>query len=76
MEKVNTNERGEKMDNLIPWDKFSNQIYYFDGERWEDTNIACPECGSMIERRTDVVLTSNPPKHHYRCTKCDWRGTK
>lgn len=30
----------------------------------------CPECGADIEY---TILTSNPPIHVKKCTKCDWQ---
>ena len=38
------------------------------------TNIDCPKCGKKILCRTDMVLTTNPPKHSYFC-ECGWSGT-
>lgn len=29
----------------------------------------CPHCGAIMEKDTDVVLTSNPPQYRYHC-KC------
>ena len=41
----------------------------------ERTDIECPTCGELIWRRTDIVLTSYPPKSFYECTNCGWKGT-
>ena len=41
----------------------------------EYTDIECPKCGKFIWRRTDIVLTSYPPKTIYECTNCGWSGT-
>lgn len=39
----------------------------------QKTGIECPKCGKMIWKRTDVVLTSYPPKYQYEC-ECGWIG--
>lgn len=41
----------------------------------EQTDIECPKCGKMIWRRTDIVLTSYPPKSIYECISCGWSET-
>ena len=65
------------MSELIPWDEFNpNMIYYFDDSKWEDTRVACPECGAQLLRRTDIVLTTYPPQRQYRCPMCNWWGSK
>ena len=64
-------------DCLIPWDEYNPyEGASPTGEIWEPTRLACPKCGERLEVRTDIVLTTYPPKHQYRCTKCDWQGTK
>lgn len=37
------------------------------------TDIECPKCGKYIYKRTDIVLTSYPPKYKYEC-ECGWYG--
>jgi len=39
------------------------------------TKIACPECGKPLYRRTDIILTCNPPADKYECDACGWSGT-
>lgn len=48
-----------------------NDIYDYHRVR---TDIECPECGNMVYRRTDIVLTSIPPKYQYECQNCGWVG--
>lgn len=43
-------------------------------ENREATDIECPECRRKIWRRTDIVLSSIPPKYVYECV-CGWSGT-
>ena len=38
------------------------------------TKIACPECGKPLYRRTDIILTCNPPADKYECDACGWSG--
>ena len=45
-------------------------------EKYETTNIECPECGSLIYRRADITLTTNPPMSRYECLNCGWWGAK
>ena len=54
-----------EIENYIPDDIFSNR---------EKTNIECPKCGKYIYLRTDIILTSNPPKYKYECD-CGWTGS-
>lgn len=44
----------------------------FDTNR-QKTDIDCPRCGKKIFKRTDIVLTSNPPQYQYEC-ECGWVG--
>ena len=60
--------------NLISWEQ-SQKINRYDNGTYEFTNIACPECGEPLMRRTDIVLTTFPPQYHYKCCKCEWTGT-
>ena len=41
----------------------------------EQTQIECPGCGALLWRRTDIVLTTYPPKFYYECDACGWEGT-
>lgn len=59
---------------IITWDEHKNgtsrEIY----PDKEITNIACPECGRRLWRRTDVVLATYPAQYRYECD-CGWYGT-
>lgn len=60
----------------MKWEELdsSNNIFdWFDLNRIK-TDIECPECGSWIYRRTDVVLTSISPQYQYECPICGWIG--
>lgn len=61
-----------KETNLTPWEEFIKERRTIPTNA-EPTVIACPECGKMIYRRTDIVLASYPPKHSYFC-ECGWTG--
>ena len=37
-------------------------------------NVACPECGRLLWRRNDVILTTYPAQYQYECD-CGWVGT-
>ena len=39
----------------------------------QKTDIECPKCGKKIFKRTDIILTSNPPQYMYECD-CGWVG--
>lgn len=60
-------------NDLMPWDEFigSKSVQLTNSE---PTMLACPKCGKRIYKRTDIILTSNPPKYEYFCEKCDWVG--
>ena len=57
----------------MKWSEFINE------PKWIITNtvpteIECPKCGKPLYRRTDIVLTSLPPKYQYECLSCDFVG--
>lgn len=61
----------------MKWEEYqtmTDEDWHFFTHR-EKTNIQCPKCGAYIWRRTDVVLTSYPPKFRYECDNCKWIGT-
>lgn len=37
---------------------------------WSNPLYICPKCGGNVRRNETIVLTSNPPKHQYKCEKC------
>lgn len=57
---------------LTPWKEFVEEKKRIPRDS-ESTQIACPECGKRIYRRTNLVLTTYPPMHLYFC-KCGWKG--
>ena len=59
---------------MIEWEDFikNKEIYEFFNR--EKTDIKCPNCGAVLYRRTDIVLTSFPPKYKYECVNCEWTG--
>ena len=60
---------------FVSWEKYqANRMIEYDYGTYEHTNIACPDCGNQLMRRTDLVLTSFPQKYHYKCCKCEWTG--
>ena len=39
-------------------------------------DVVCPKCGSKMNRKDDIVLTTYPPQYVYICPKCGSRITK
>lgn len=60
----------------MKWSEIENDIpdEIFSISNREKTNIECPKCGKYIYRRTDIILTSYPPKYRYECD-CGWVGS-
>ena len=60
----------------MKWSEIENDISdeIFSISNREKTNIECPKCGKYIYRRTDIILTSYPPKYRYECD-CGWVGS-
>ena len=60
----------------MDWETFKeenrNDFNWFPENR-KITDIDCPKCGKKIYLRTDIILTSYPPKHQYECD-CGWVG--
>lgn len=59
----------------MKWEEYQKIVISTDNEARELTEIECPKCGFPLWRRTDVVLTTYPPKFRYECSECDWSGT-
>lgn len=59
----------------MKWEEYQNSIpaYEYFSDR-EKTDIECPNCGAPVWRRTDIILTSYPPKLQYECDYCGWVG--
>lgn len=38
------------------------------------TDIECPQCNEYIFEDRSIILASYPPKLHYFCKRCGWRG--
>lgn len=60
----------------MKWEDFVKKPVFRRIEDLVMTNIECPECGEYIFQRTNVVLTSDPPKRQYKCMKCGWIGSR
>ena len=58
----------------MTWDEYQNKGLYREYINREKTQIECPQCGALLWRRTDVVLTTYPPQYRYECDACNWRG--
>ena len=59
----------------MTWEEFENanvKTVLFPEKR-KKTDIECPNCGKKVYVRTDIVLTSYPPKSQYECD-CGWVG--
>lgn len=60
----------------ISWETFVGGLKNLKpADNLEPTNIECPQCKALLFRRTDIVLTSNPPKSKYVCKRCGWTGS-
>ena len=59
----------------MKWEDFEKERQREVYNNYVKTGIECPKCGENIYRRTDVVLTSYPPKYGYYCSNCGWSGT-
>lgn len=47
------------------------------GDYCQLTNdVICPKCGSKMNKKEGIVLTSNPPQYVYNCPKCGLEVTK
>lgn len=59
----------------MKWEEFKRQgVPLAEFQTYERTEVECPKCGAVIYRRTDIVLTTNPPMSQYECLKCGWTG--
>lgn len=56
----------------MKWEEFINSQNPWVVQGLQKTDIECPKCGENIYRRTDIVLSSYPPKYEYKCLKCGW----
>lgn len=60
----------------MTWDEFiekTNNAISITVINKEITDIECPKCKRKLYRRTDIVLTTYPPRHQYEC-ECGWIG--
>lgn len=55
----------------MKWEDYQNTLFKLYENR-EKTSIECPKCGALLWRRTDIVLTTYPPKFRYECDSCQW----
>lgn len=60
----------------IPWNKFIGGIAGLKDNKYEKTNIECPECNELLYKDISVVLTTYPCKYNYKCFNCGWTGVK
>ena len=67
---------GNCQKTLINWDDFNPNSYAQLISEWQITNVKCPKCGERLHKNTTVILPTNPPKHQYKCFKCDFVGSK
>lgn len=57
----------------MDWNEYQKLMSQLNSEIKVD--VKCPECGKYtIFKKTDIVLTSYPPKYYYICKNCDWIG--
>lgn len=58
----------------MKWDELSRQMPEYVFKNYVETDVECPECGTYLHKRTDIVLTSYPAKYIYECPKCGFSG--
>ena len=58
----------------MKWEEYQANEWKLYQDR-EKTTIECPECGALLWRRVDLVLTTYPPQFRYECDSCGWSGT-
>lgn len=56
----------------MKWEEYQKNQLMNDYRDWAETYIECPNCGEKIYKNTTIVLTSMPPKFHYKCFNCGW----
>lgn len=61
------------------WDEFikERQVAFLQSlNNWKKAQIACPKCGTEIERDDSKVLLTFPTRQEYRCPnpQCLWVG--
>ena len=56
-------------------EKFSHHFaeQFLSNSNREQTDIECPMCWQHVYRRTDIILTTYPPKNQYECDS-GWVG--
>lgn len=59
----------------MKWEEYNPYPSGFGIKRME-TEIECPECGNKLYKRTDIILTTVPPKYQYECRHCGYIGYK
>lgn len=62
-------------EELVDWDAYNPRLQIIQ-ERYKKTNIACPKCKTALLKRTDITLTTDPPKKQYECPNCGFIGYK
>lgn len=59
----------------MTWEEFQQMKYsIYESNAYEETDIACPDCGQPLHINTSIVFISNPPQHEYICLECGWEG--
>ena len=60
----------------MKWEEYKPGSSMIVRQKYESTDIECPICGRPLWRRTDIVLTTDPPKYKYECLSCGFIGAK
>ena len=53
----------------MKWEDYQQNDWRLYSNR-EKTEIECPKCGALLWRRTDIILTTDPPQFQYECDAC------
>jgi predicted RNA-binding Zn-ribbon protein involved in translation (DUF1610 family) len=57
---------------VISWQEFISKPDRL-GDRYDPTEIACPNCGAAIWKDIKLVARKNPGAY-YTCFECGWTG--
>lgn len=55
-----------KLRSVDEWNEQRRKLY----EAERHTDIACPGCGSRMERTSNVILATDPPLMSVKCAAC------
>ena len=59
----------------MKWEELKAVRFDTTERKFVDTDVECPNCGALLKKRVDVILTSYPPQFEYYCPNCRFRGS-